>query len=107
MNRHDTQLREQRKKVLLLEGALHRLELLDARAQLKTGLQGKATAGLIKPLLTAEKFLPLVASLLPLVLGKGKASGWLRRVLLIAGAGTTVYRVLRDRRQVAARKDPD
>ena len=107
MNRHDTQLREQRKKVLLLEGALHRLELLDARAQLKTGLQGKAIAGLIKPILTAEKFLPLAASLLPLVLSTGKASGWLRRVLLIAGAGTTVYRVLRNRRQAGVGEDRD
>jgi hypothetical protein len=107
MNRHDTQLREQRKKVLLLEGALHRLELVEARARVKADLQGKAIAGLIKPMLTVEKFLPLATSLLPLFLGKGKASGWLRCVLLIAGAGTTAYRVLRNRRQVATGKDPE
>lgn len=98
MNQHDAQLRQQRKKVLILEGALHRLELVEARAHVKADLQGKAIAGLIKPVLTAEKFMPLLASLLPLVLGKGTASGWLRRVMLIAGAGVTLYRLLRIRR---------
>lgn len=107
MNRQDTRLREQRKKVLLLEGALHRLELVEARARVKADLQGKAIAGLVKPMLRVDKFLPLAASLLPLVLGKGKASGWLRRVLLIAGAATTVYRVLRNRHPASAGKDPE
>lgn len=102
MNRSDTQLREQRKKILLLEGALHRLELADARAQFKHGLHGKTVAGLVKPMLTAEKILPLAAGLLPLVLGKGGATGWLRRVLLIAGAGISLYRILRKRYRVVS-----
>ncbi len=105
MNRHDTQLREQRKKILLLEGALHRLKLVEARARVKANLQGKAIAGLVKPALTGEKFFPLVASLLPLILRNSKAFGSLRRVLLIAGAATTVYRVLRHRHQAASDKN--
>lgn len=107
MSPYDARTREQRKKILLLEGALHRLELVEARARLKTSIQGKAIVGMIKPLLTVEKLLPLAGGLLPLLLGKGTLGAWVRRALILAGAGTMVLSVLRNRRQASLDKEPD
>lgn len=101
MIRHDPALRTQRKKILLLEGALHRLELVEAKAAIKRGLQSSPVTALIKPALTIEKLLPLAGTLLPLVIGKGNVSVWLRRALVAAGAGAVVMRLLKNLRQAA------
>lgn len=107
MNRHDPVLREQRKKILLLEGALHRLELVEAKAAIKSSLQTSPMAGLIKPVLILERLVPLAASLLPLAMGKGRVSVWLRRALAVAGAAAVVMRLLQNLRQPAAEDEPD
>jgi len=101
MNRHDPMLRAQRKKILLLEGALHRLELVEAKAAIKGSLQNSPMAALIKPALTLERLLPLAGSLLPLVVGSGRVSVWLRRALAAAGAAAVVMRLLQNLRQPA------
>jgi hypothetical protein len=101
MNRHDPMLRAQRKKILLLEGALHRLELVEAKAAIKGSLQTSPMAALIKPALTLERLLPLAGSLLPLVVGSGRVSVWLRRAVAAAGAAAVVMRLLQNLRQPA------
>jgi hypothetical protein len=107
MNRHNAMLREQRKKILLLEGALHRLELVEAKAAIQSSLQTNHMAGLLKPALKMDKLLPLAASLLPLVIGKGRVSVWMRRALAVAGTGAVVLRMWRDLHQPAADESPN
>lgn len=107
MNRHDPLLRAQRKKILLLEGALHRLELVEAKAAIKNGLQTNQMASLIKPMLTLERLLPLAGSLLPLVIGNGRVPVWLRRALAVAGVGAVVMRWRQDLRQPDPEDAPD
>lgn len=67
-------LRAQRKKILLLEGALHRLELVEAKAVIKDSLQASPMVWLIKPALKLERLLPLAGGLLPMLAGGGKAA---------------------------------
>lgn len=107
MNRHDPVLRAQRKKILLLEGALHRLELVEAKAAINNSLQTNQIVGLIKPVLTLKRLLPLAASLQPLVIGKGRMAVWLRRALAVAGVGVVLTSWLKDLRKPAAEDEPE
>ena len=95
--------REQRKKLLLLQGAMHRLALSQARAGLKNSLRANALLGLIKPgaisTLAIDNMLPLLGTALPLIVGKGRLSQWLRRALVAAGAGSLVFGLFRRRRE--------
>jgi hypothetical protein len=105
MNKETVMNREQRKKRLLLQGAMHRLALSEARAGLKNGLRANTLLGLMKPgaigSLAIENMLPLLGTALPLMLGKGRLSQLLRRVLVAAGAGALVFALFRRRREQA------
>jgi hypothetical protein len=100
---NQTLTRAERKKFLLLQGALYRLELSSAAANLKQGLGDHPVARLIRPgrLLDLEGLLPVLLNILPLVTGKSSLSVWLRRAVIIAGAGGFVLAALRRKREPA------
>lgn len=95
MKTHDTP-REARKKLLLLEAQLHRLDLMQARqawrAASRDGLLGATLpAALGAGLKTQGGRLLLTA--LPLLLRGGTLGRWARRALLLAGGGAAAYSV--------------
>lgn len=97
--------RVERKKLLLFQGSLYRLELSTAVANLKQDLGDHPVSRLIRPglvrLLDLESSLPVLVNVLPLLTGKGTLSVWLRRAAIIAGAGGFVLAVLRRKRESA------
>lgn len=99
--------RTERKKLLLLQGSLYRLELSTAAANLKQGLGDHPVTRLIRPgllrLPDLESLLPVLVNVLPLLTGKGTLAVWLRRAAIIAGAGGFVLAALRRKRQSAER----
>lgn len=87
--RRGTSERDARKKLLLLEGQLQRLELMQARQSLRGALRPRALAeGLPSLLLQAirQRGLGWLPTLLPWVFGAGRARRWVRRGLLAIGA---------------------
>lgn len=95
-------LRTQQKKILLLEGALHRLALVESVANLKAGVRANSVFGLIEPAtkrrLLLDTVLPVLLSVLPMLAGSARLPRLLRRMLVAAGVGATVVAMLRRQR---------
>ncbi len=85
--------RAARKKLLLLEGTLHRLEILEAKAALRSGaansLVGQRLPGVLA-FLFQHKAGAMLTSLLPLLVGAGRVSRIARRGTLLLGAGAAL-----------------
>ncbi len=98
--------RAQQKKILLLQGALYRLELAAAVAGLKADLQPDALLGLaragLKRNATLDNIAPMLGRLVPLLLGASVWSSRVRRLSLIAGVATAAWATWRRRRQRTA-----
>jgi hypothetical protein len=66
----------QQKKILLLEGALHRLALVESVANLKAGVRANSVFGLIGPAtkrrLLIDTVLPVFLSVLPMFAGSAR-----------------------------------
>ncbi len=90
--------REARKKLLLLQGTLYRLEILEAKAVLRNGMAnsvvGRRLPGLLS-FLFQHKGSALLTSALPLLLGAGRVSRIVRRGALVAGAGAALMGLLK------------
>jgi len=90
--------REARKKLLLLQGTLYRLEILEAKAVLRNGVAnsvvGRRLPGLLS-FLFQHKASALLTSVLPLLLGAGRVSRIVRRGALVAGAGAALMGLLK------------
>ena len=85
--------RDEQKKLLIVQGVVHRLEIAHALDQLKqhtkpTALFSKLPS--LMKLIMASNAVPLISTLLPLVFGKSKASRITRRVMLMMGAGAAL-----------------
>ena len=85
--------RDEQKKLLIVQGMVHRLEIAYALDQLKshtkpTALFSKLPS--LMKLIMASNAVPLISTLLPLVFGKSKASRITRRVMLMMGAGAAL-----------------
>ncbi len=79
--------REQRKKLLLAEGALHRFECVQARRAISDELRsiaGSGPAGIVRAV-SGRGLLSIAATALPLVLGAGRVARLLKRGMLVAG----------------------
>lgn len=90
--------REEHKKMLIVQGMLHRLELVQATQQLRQSARPVAVVASLPRLLTllaSSKALPLLGSALTLVTGKSAMSRLLRRGLIIAGVGSVFAAVFR------------
>jgi len=103
--------RAQQKKMLLLQGALYRLEMAAAMAGLKADLQPDALLGLAKSGLkrsaTLDNIAPVLGRILPLLAGAGIWSGRVRRLSLIAGVATAAWAAWRRRRDRSASEDDE
>ncbi len=85
--------REARKKMLIVEGMVHRLELVQATQQLKQDVRPSRLVSRLPALvalLAQSKALPLMSTVLMWVAGKGVVSRWLRRGLVVAGVTSAV-----------------
>jgi hypothetical protein len=85
--------RDEQKKLLIVQGMMHRLEIAHALDQLKshtnpTALFSKLPS--LMKLIMASNAVPLISALLPFVFGKSKASRVVRRVVLMVGAGAAL-----------------
>ena len=81
--------REARKKMLIVEAMVHRLELVRATQQLKQASRPERLVSRLPALfalLAQSKALPLMRIALTLLAGKGLISRWLRRGLVTAGS---------------------
>ncbi len=91
-----------RKKLLLLQGTLHRLEILEAKAALQTGVTnsivGQRLPGVIS-FLVQHKASALLTSLLPLVLGAGRVARIVRRGSLAVGIGAALLGLFKRRKR--------
>ena len=90
--------REEHKKMLLVEGMMHRLEMTHALHQLQSGTQRHVMLGKlpgILALIASRNAAPLLATIAPLVFGKSALSRFVRRVLLMVGAGTGMAALIR------------
>ena len=80
--------REARKKMLIVEGMMHRLELAEATRQLKQDMRPTRVVSRLPALLSIlaqSKALPLMGTAFTLLSGKGFVSRLLRRVVVIGG----------------------
>ena len=80
--------REARKKMLIVEGMVHRLELVQATRHLKQEVRPVRLISRLPALLTLlaqSKAMPLAGTALTLLAGKGLVSRLLRRGLVLAG----------------------
>ena len=85
--------RDEQKKLLIVQGMMHRLEIAHALDQLKSHTQPTALFSKLPSLMKlimASNAVPLISTLLPLVFGKCKASRLTRRVMLMVGVGTAL-----------------
>lgn len=103
-----------RKKLLLLEGALHRLELQQATASLHSAAFGGTAGKLGRRLPALLSFLSrhqagtLLMSALPWLLGGSRLSRIARRATLLVGTGAALFGMLeRWRRSRLARELDD
>ncbi len=89
--------REARKKMLLLEAQLHRLDLMQARqawqAATRDGLLGAALPASLGAGLK-NRGGQLLLTALPLLLRSGRLGRWARRAALLAGGGAAVLALL-------------
>lgn len=104
--------REARKKMLIVEGMMHRLELAQAAQQLKQDARPAALMSRLPALLALvarSRALPLMTTALTLVAGKGIVSRLLRRGLVVAGVASALAVIVRrwkSRGQTAADTTP-
>ena len=93
--------RDARRKLLLLQGALYRVEIMHAKQSLRESASGNALAaavpGLLKSLI-ANKGPALVTTVLPLLLGRGRLRRYARRALLAAGGVAAAWAVFSRRK---------
>lgn len=96
MNTPDTP-REARKKLLLLEAQLHRLDLMQAREAwqdaTRNGLLGAAIPASLGAGLK-NRTGQLLLTALPLLLRGGRLGRWARRAALLAGGGAAALALL-------------
>ena len=93
--------RTARKKLLLLEGTLQRLEILEAKDTLRRGVAGSVIGQHLPGLLSfifEHRVGALLAGMLPLLVGAGRAARIARRGTLLLGAATALLGWLRRRR---------
>ena len=94
--------RDARLKLLLLQGALHRLEIIQARSALRDAAKPRAMAGQVFELLKfllAHKRMSLVATIVPWVFGRSRVSRLLRRAGLTLGSAGLAWLFLKRRSQ--------
>ena len=92
--------REARCKLLMLQGALYRLEIIQARVALKEAAKPKAVGGQLFGLLKfvlAHKRMSLVATVVPWLFGHARASRLLKPALLALAAAAAAWVFLRQR----------
>ena len=93
--------RDARRKLLLLQGTLYRVEIMHAKQSLREAASGNALAaavpGLLKSLI-ANKGTALVTTVLPLLLGRGRLLRYARRALLAAGGVAAAWAVISRRK---------
>ena len=84
---NDRMMREQRKKLLLAQGALHRFECMQARRAIADELGSLAHTGPTGMLraVSGRSVTSLLLTALPLVLGAGRVARLLKRGMLVAG----------------------
>lgn len=89
--------REQRKKLLLAEGALHRFECMQARRAISDELShiaGSGPAGLVRAV-SGRTLLSLAATILPAVLGASRVARLLKRGMLVAGGVAAAWSAIK------------
>ena len=90
--------RDEQKKLLIVQGMMHRLEIAHALDQLKSHTQPTALFSKLPSLMKlimASNAVPLLSTLLPVVFGKSKLSRVVRRVALMVGAGAALTTLLK------------
>ncbi len=101
--------RAARKKLLLLEGALHRIELMQARQSLRgaaaDSVISRGLPGMLAFLLR-HKAGAVLASVLPLLVGGSRLSRIVRRATLLLGAGAAVLNLFSRRQDVNPDAEP-
>lgn len=98
--------REQKRKLLLAEGTLHRFECVQARRGIADELGSIAQsgpAGMLRAV-SGKSWLRLAATALPLLLGTGSAARLLKRGMLMAGGVATVWSAISRWREQAAQE---
>jgi hypothetical protein len=94
--------RDARRKLLMLQGALCRLEIIQARVALKDAAEPKAVGGQLFGLLKfvlAHKRMSLVATVVPWLFGRARGSRFLKPALFALGAAAAAWLFLRRRHQ--------
>ena len=89
--------RAARKKLLLLEGTLHRLEILEAKQALRSGMANSYIGRHLPSalaILLQNKGSALLTTVLPLLLGGSRLSRIARRATLALGAGAALLGML-------------
>lgn len=90
--------RDARRKILLLQGTLHRIEIMQARQNFQQAASRNVLTeqvpGLLKSLL-ANNRASLLTTVLPLLFGRGRWRRFARRALLAGGGIATAWAVLR------------
>ncbi len=92
--------RAQYKKLLLAQGALHRIELMQAR-QSVTELTKLGPSGVLRSL-GGKSLLGLLTTALPVLLGTARVARLLKRALLVAGGAATSWSAIRRWRERTA-----
>ncbi|MFM8467737.1 MAG: hypothetical protein ACKOAO_09280 [Oxalobacteraceae bacterium] len=90
--------RDARKKMLIVEGMMHRLELAEATRQLRQDIRPSAVVSRLPALLTVlaqSKALPLMGTAFTLLSGRGMVSRLLRRVVVIGGFASVLAVVVK------------
>ncbi len=89
--------RDDKKKLLIVQGMVHRLEIAHGLDQLKSQMRPAAFLGKLPSvikLIMASNAVPLLSTLVPLVLGKNKVARLVRRVVLILGGGAALMAIM-------------
>ena len=91
-------LRAEKKKRLLVEGAIHRLDCLQAQQAMRRSGLGSGLSQALPELLRQglmQQLPSVLLSALPLLLGRYRWLRWLRRGLLVAGGATAVITAIK------------
>ena len=86
------------KKLLIVQGMMHRLEIMHALDQIKSHTRPKALLTKLPSvlkLIMASNAVPLISTLLPVVFGKAKVSRFVRRLAFTVGAGATIMAIFK------------
>jgi hypothetical protein len=93
--------RDARRKLLMLQGALYRLEIIQARVALKDAAKPAAVGGQLFGLLKfvlAHKRMSLVATVVPWLFGRARRSRLVKPALYALGAAGAAWMFLRRRK---------